>query len=353
MLPFIFIMPLLQTLILVYAATFEMQNIVLKIADYDNTYSSRELKRKFEASPFYKLSHAALTAEAHEDILTQGAADAVMVIPEGFESDIKRGEATEVQLLLDAVNQQSAGLINAYTGQIVQDFNTELVQEQGLHLVSSSIKQLDISIRYWYNSQLNYKHYMLPGILVILVTIIGGFLTALNLVREKEMGTIEQINVTPIRKGQFLFGKLLPFLLIALFDLGLGLLIGVLLFDLPIVGSLLTLFVFSLIYLITAIALGILISNEARNQQQVMFSIFFFFVIFILMSGIFTPIESMPGWAQIVNYINPLYYFMKAIRMILLKGSDLMDVRNELFALFAYGCTLFTIAVLRYRKTSN
>jgi ABC-2 type transport system permease protein len=193
---------------------------------------------------------------------------------------------------------------------------------------------------------------MVPGILVILVTIISLFLTAMNIVREKEMGTIEQINVTPIRKYQFIIGKLLPFLIIALFELAFGLFLGRILFDVPIVGSLPLLFGFAVIYLLVILGFGLFLSVISDSQQQVMFVVFFFMLVFILMSGIFTPTESMPEWANQVNIINPIAYFMRVIRMILLKGSGFIDILPEFFSLTIYAIISLSLAVWRYRKVA-
>jgi ABC-2 type transport system permease protein len=350
MLPFIFLLPLLQTIILVYAASFDMKEIRLLIIDQDQTTESRNLQQKFIASPFF-VTEIRQEGSHAKDVLISGENHAILYIPKDFEKNQKQQENTELQLLIDAVNQQAAGLVNAYTNNILRDYSGNLMLKQGL-ISEEKISPINVQKRYWYNSSLNYKHFMLPGILVILVTIIGTFLTALNIVREREIGTMEQINVTPIKKWQFMVGKLTPFLIIALFDLSLGLLVGIILFQLPIVGSLVTLFVFALVYLIAAVAMGLLIANEAKTQQQVMFTVFFFFVLFVLMSGIFTPVESMPQWAQALNHLNPLYYFMRAIRMIILKGSDLADIVPELISLGVLGTLMFVVAVFRYRKLS-
>lgn len=193
---------------------------------------------------------------------------------------------------------------------------------------------------------------MLPGVLVILVTIIGMFLSSVNLVREKEMGTIEQINVTPIRKYQFIIGKLIPFWVIALFELSFGLLIGKWFFYVPIEGSLALLFGFTSVYLLVVMGIGLFISTMSSTQQQVMFLTFFFLVTFIMMSGIFTPTESMPDWAQRVNIINPLAYFMRVIRMVLLKGSGFTDISKEFISLGIYAVIILSLATWRYRKVA-
>ena len=193
---------------------------------------------------------------------------------------------------------------------------------------------------------------MLPGILVILVTLIGAFLTALNIVREKEMGTIEQINVTPIKKYQLIIGKLVPFWCIALFDLAFGLVVGKILFHVPIIGSVFLIFGFASVYLLVALGLGLFISSLAQTQQQVMFIIYFFLLTFILMSGIFTPLESMPDLAKKINIINPFAYFMRAMRMIMLKGSTFFDVLKDLASLAIYAVVILSLALWRYRKVA-
>jgi ABC-2 type transport system permease protein len=180
----------------------------------------------------------------------------------------------------------------------------------------------------------------------------GMFLSAISMVREKELGTIEQINVTPIGKFQFLAGKLMPFWIIALAELAFGLTIGNVFFNVPIEGSLLLLFGFSSVFLMVVIGIGLFFSTITNTQQQIMFLFFFFNIVFILMSGLFTPVESMPLWAQKVNYINPLAYFMRVIRMILLKGSGLQDVLKELYALSVYAVIIFSLAAWKYRKTT-
>ena len=199
---------------------------------------------------------------------------------------------------------------------------------------------------------LDYKIYMFSGILVIIVTIIGMMLTALNLVREKEMGTTEQINVTPIRKVQFIIAKLLPFWIIALLELAFGLVVGRILYGLPMVGSLALLFLFTCVYLFVVLGFGLFLSTVSNTQQQLMFIAFFFMITFILMSGVFTPTESMPVWAQKINILNPAAYFMKVIRMVLLKGSGFGDIKREFYSLGVYAALILTLAVTNYRKTT-
>jgi len=193
---------------------------------------------------------------------------------------------------------------------------------------------------------------MVPGILVLLVTMIGIFLAGMNIVREKEIGTIEQINITPIKKYQFITGKLLPFWIIGQFELALGLTIGKLLFGIPILGNLAVIFLFSSVYLLVILGIGLLISTLNNTQQQAMFISWFFMVIFILMSGLFTPVESMPVWAQKLNIVNPVSYFIQVVRMVILKGSGLIDIWRQFLSISVYAVLILSFAVWRYRKVS-
>lgn len=349
-LPIIFLLPVGQLLVLVFAATFEMKNINMVVVDQDLTSKSRQLTGKFEGSPFFQIKEHTFSLKEAESMLKENEADFILNIPNGFERDLLKYNSSKLQLLINAINGTAAGLTNVYASAVIADFNQEIIVENINFLPPSSLSNINIDYSFWYNPQMNYKIYMLPGILVILVTLIGMFLTALNLVREKEMGTIEQINVSPIKKYQFIIGKLFPFLCIALFELAFGLTIGRLLFHLPMLGSLPLLFLFAAVYLLVALGIGLFISTLSSTQQQVMFLSFFIMIVFVMMSGIFTPTESMPDWAQKVNFINPIAYFMRVIRMILLKGSGFFDIWKSFIALFVYAFLILGLAIWKYRK---
>jgi len=354
MLPIIFVMPIIQLFVLVHAATMEMKNIDIAIVDMDLSSSSRELTNKFEASEFFNFVGNSFSLEEANNLIIEDKADMILVIPLEFEKKLVKEKLGNLQLLVNSINGTVAGIGNSYAQQIILDFNQDIIMDfldvESMQAISEN-KVLNIFYQYWYNPELNYKTYMVPGILVLLVTIIGMFLSAMNLVREKEIGTIEQINVTPIRKYQFIFGKLFPFWIIALFDLALGLALGKLLFDIPFVGSVGLVFLVASVYLLVVLGFGLLVSTITETQQQAMFISWFFLMIFVLMSGLFTSTESMPQWAQYLNYINPIAYFIKIIRMILLKGSGFNDIFKELIILGSYGITVLTLAVARYRKT--
>ncbi len=351
MLPLIFLVPIFQMFILVYTATQEMKHINMYVVDKDLSQTSRQLISNFEGSPFYYLTGFSFSINEAEEQMKNDEADVILHIPSGFEQKLKRDKKSDIQLLINAINGMKAGLVNAYSMNIISQFNQNIIGDLVV-IGGNTQKRLDIRSHYWFNPELDFKIYMLPGILVLLVTIMGMFLSAISMVREKELGTIEQINVTPIGKVQFLTGKLLPFWIIALAELAFGLTLGTIFFHIPIEGSLLLLFGFSSVFLIVVIGIGLFFSTITNTQQQIMFLFFFFNIVFILMSGLFTPVESMPSWAQKVNYINPLAYFMRVIRMILLKGSGLQDVLKEIYALSVYAVIILSLAAWRYRKTT-
>lgn len=353
--PILIIMPLIQLLILVPAATLEMKEIKYFVVDQDLSTTSRDLCAHLEASPFYNFQGSSFSEKKGTKSLTNGESDMVLVIPEGFEKALLKEKTAAVQLQIDAINGVKAGLINSYTSNIIAAYNREIVTDLATSeelQKMASLKTIDITYSHWYNPELRYPVYMLPGILVILVSVIGMFISALNIVREKEIGTIEQINVTPVRKYQFIIGKVVPFWLIALVEMAFGLLIGRLIFGVGVEGSLLVLFSYTAVYLLVVIGIGIFVSTISKTQQQVMFVTFFFMLTFILMSGIFTPVENMPAWAQKVNIINPFSYFMRVIRMVMLKGSGFADIRDEFIATSAYAVIILSVSVWRYRKRS-
>lgn len=352
MLPIIFILPIVQMLILVFAATFEMREIRLVVVDMDRSQQSEALLSRFQGSPFYKFYDYQFSSNNVEDLLLRSEVDAVLQINSGFEKELILSQKADVQLLVDALNGTAAELVVAYTQQIIKGFNEDVIMNNVPIPGNYSKSEIKTSTNFWYNPELNFKFYMAPGVLVILVTIIGMMLGGMNLVREKEIGTIEQINVTPIRKYQFIAGKLIPFWLIGIFDLGFGLLIAKLAFNIPFVGSFSTLFVFTSVYLLVILSMGLLLSAVSNSQQQVTLMSFFFLIVFILMSGLFTPIESMPNWARNINLFNPLAYFVKIMRHIILKGSTVFDLWKDFVSLLIYGIVLLSLAVWRYRKTT-
>ncbi len=345
----IILVPILQMVVLVYAATFEMKNIEIYFVDRDRSVTSSELIHKFSSSKFFIPIGVGDNEEIAKENLLKNKADVVCIIPENFSKDITTGQKPAVQLLLNSINGSLAELSLAYCYAVIRSYSQEIVTEK--FMVKNRYSNVNVLSRHWYNPELNYKIYMAPGILALLITIIGWMMAGMNLVKEKEMGTIEQLNVTPIRKYQFITGKLIPFLIIGIADLAFGLAIAKILFNIPIEGSLITLFTFTIIYLIAVLGIGLFISTISHTQQQVLFVSFFFVMIFILMSGLFTAVENMPEWGQKLNIINPMAYSIRVIRMVLLKGSGFVDISSELISVSVYAVFTNGLAIWRYRKT--
>jgi len=352
MLRMIIMIPLLQMLVLVFAATYDLKNVNIFLVDKDMSSTSRELASKIDASPFFTINNTSFNPDEGEKAILDNKDHMVLVIPQGFERNLIRDDKASLQLLVNAIDGQAAQLGYSYAASVIRDFNKNIIAEwKGLPEFNTPYQINSVS-RFWYNSELEYKWYMAPGVLCILVTLIGLFLSGMSLVKEKEQGTIEQLNVTPIRKIHFLAGKLIPFVVIALFDLSFGLVVAKVVFNLPIVGSLWLVFGFGMLYLLGILGLGLFVSTLADTQQQVMFVTYFFMMIFILMGGVFTPVDSMPHWAQVVDEGNPIYHFIRVMRMVVLKGSNFGDLIHEFIAMSIIGITFLSLAVLRYRKTA-
>ena len=353
MLPIILVMPFIQLIILANAADFEIENLQVLFIDKDQSTASRLLYNKFEGSNYFQVTGYGFSSKEGEEALFSDESDLVIEIPAGFEKTIVRDGSDKIQLVVNAIDGSKAGLANYYANAVIMDYNTEIAQRFGVNNSISplSFKSIDIAYSHWFNPSLDYKTFMVPGILVLLITMIGAFLSSMNIVREKEIGTIEQINVTPIKKYQFIIGKLFPFWILGLVELTVGLILAKLLFSVPIVGSLVTIYGFSAIYLLLILGMGLLISTTTETQQQAMFISWFFLVIFILMSGLFTPIENMPGWAQKITLFNPIRYFIEVVRMVMLKGSGFKDITWHLMVVGGYAFALNALAAWRYRKT--
>lgn len=348
----IFAVPIVQMLILVPAITFEIKNVTITVVDKDLTPESRGLISKLEGSTFFRVAGSSFSETQANDLLHRNKCSMVLQIPSGFGKDITAGQPGKLLATIDAINASSAQLTWAYLNGVIHDYNADLIKKNINAIPVARTPVIQVTNRYWYNEELNYKFYMLPGILVILVTAIGFLLAGLNMVREKEIGTIEQINVTPVRKHQFIIAKMVPFLMIGLVDLALGLLIGKIAFNIPFEGSILLMFFGATLFLIAVLGLALFISTFSSTQQQYMFVAFFCMIIFILMSGIFTPYESMPEWAQDFNIINPVAYLMRINRMVMLKGSSIHDISREIWSLAAIAIVFSSLAVRRYRKTA-
>jgi ABC-2 type transport system permease protein len=324
----------------------------MHLIDYDKSKSSRLIAEKFNSTGrFFIVNTSESLAKAKEDI-ADNVARMALIVPSNFEKALVLGTKPSLQILLNAEDGSAAAIIQSYSMAIINDFNKD-VTIKFLDFKSNLYKIINIEERFWYNTSLDYKNYMVPGILCILVTIIGMFLSGMNIVREKEMGTIEQLNVTPIKKYEFVIGKLFPFWMMALLELASGLFLAKLIFNIPIEGSIALIFAMAATYLLVVLSIGLLISTITETQQQAMFISWFFLVLFILMSGLFTPIKSMPEWAQTLTLFNPIAHFIEIMRRILLKGAEFKHITVQFTFLLVYVVVMIMLSIWRYRKVSN
>lgn len=348
----ILFMPIMQLLILPWAADYEVKNINVAVVDQDHSTYTQDLISKISGSNYFNLVANSRSYEEAYRHIESDAADLVLVIPPHFKRDLVRNKHQEVFLAVNAINGTKANLGAAYLREVLKEFNEKIILD--LHSATSKTTAIKAEVTYsnWYNPHLSYKVFMVPGILAILVTMVGGFLSALNIVKEKEVGTIEQINVTPIKKQYFVLGKLIPFWILGNVVFTLGLLVAWIIYGIVPTGSLFLLYGFIAIYLLAVLGFGLLISTYSDTQQQAMFIMFFFMMVFILTGGLFTPIESMPVWAQELTYLNPLRYLIEVLRMIVLKGSSFWDVYPKLLTIGLFAVLLNMWAILNYKKTS-
>jgi ABC-2 type transport system permease protein len=340
----VLVVPIVQLLVLSNAATFQIRDTAMYVVDLDRTVASRGLVNRFAASGRFQVEGASASLDAANDALLHGDVAMVLTIPHDFEASLVQTSIAPVELSLNAEKGSIAGIVQSYASAIVSAYAADLAPP------SRAGARIELRTRAWYNPALDYRHYMVPGILVALVTLISTLLTAQNIAREKELGTLEQLNVTPISRGQFIAGKLLPFWVLGVIDLSVGLLVGRLVFGVPIRGSLLLLFSAASIYLLVTLAIGLWISTIVETQQQAMFVTFFVMMLYLLMSGLFTPIDSMAPWVQAVSLLNPVRHFVTISRAVLVKGAGPLDVARPLVTLVVFAAVTLVLAIRQHSK---
>ena len=346
----ILVAPTIQLLILPWAANYEVKNISLAVIDNDHsTYSEKFVSKAFSSGYFKPADYCASFKDAYK-LIERDKADIALEIPANFEKNLIRENKQKVFMAVNAINGVKALVGTVYLSSIINDYNSEIRLQWMQPQKFSPLPVIEITSTNWFNPLLNYKFFMVPGILVFLVTMLGAIMCSLNIVREKEIGTIEQINVTPVKKYHFILGKLIPFWIIGMFVFTLGLTIARFVYGIVPEGSIGVLYGFLSVYLLAVLGMGLLISTYSDTQQQAMSLSFFFIMIFNLLSGLFTPIESMPGWAQVITWFNPLSYFIEVMRMVVLKGSGFHDIQHNLFIIFIFAVVVNTWAILNYRK---
>ncbi|MCD2425590.1 ABC transporter permease [Niabella pedocola] len=345
-----FMLPLIQLGILPLAMNLDVKHINLAIVDNDHSTYTQKLISKIGASGYFIIVTTAPAYKQALFTLENGTADIILEIPASFERNLIREGSQPLNVTVDAINGIKSGIGAAYLLTVIRDFNQDIrLLNNGQPVIAPAV--IDTATSAWFNPYEKFTWYIVPGVLVLLLTLVGGFLSALNIVREKEIGTIEQINVTPVKKWQFILGKLVPFWVVGMIVLTVGLLVARLFYGIIPVGSLFLLYLLAAVYLIALLGFGLLVSTISNNQLQAMFIAFFFIMIFVLMSGLFTSVDSMPAWARTIAAGLPITHFMKAVRMIILKGSSFKDVLPVFIieGLFAIG--LNALAIWNYRKT--
>lgn len=346
----VMVMPVVQLILLPLAANYEIKNINIVVADNDHSAYSSKLIHTITASGYFRLVDNSSSYADALKLIESDKADIILEIPSSFERNFIREGHQQLFVAVNAINGVKGNLGGAYLQTIIRSFNEDIAFEWRQPGANAQAAVISTTNSNWFNPLMNYKVFMVPGILALLVTMIGGFLSSLNIVKEKEAGTIEQINVTPIKKHHFILGKLIPFWILGMIVFSIGLIVARLVYGIIPVGSLLLLYVFIALYLLGILGFGLLISTFCETQQQAMFIMFFFQMVFILMGGLFTPIESMPDWAKAVTSFNPVAYLINVMRMVILKGSSWKDILPSIEVMAVFAVILNSWAVWSYRK---
>ncbi len=346
----IFIFPVVMLIVLPWAANFEIKNINLNVVDNDHSTYSKRLTDKIASSGYFIIADVSHNyTEALHQIETDKA-DAILEIPPHFEQDLVKEQSVKLMISANAVNGTKGGLSTAYLSGIITDFAADVRSEWVQTDKISAAPLIEIVSQNWFNPHLNYKIFMVPAIVVMLMTIMAGFLPALNIVSEKEAGTIEQINVSPVSKFTFILSKLIPYWIIGFIVLTLSFGVAFLLYGLVPLGHFYTIYFYAAIYILAISGFGLVVSNYSQTMQQAMFVMYFFMLIVIILSGLFTPINSMPQWAQNITIFNPLKYFMQVMRLVYLKGNSISELTTQFIALGSFAVFFNVWAVLSYQK---
>lgn len=340
--------PVLMMLVFPFAVSMEIRNINLVVVDNERSEESEELIEKCTASGYFRLVDICDDPEYAQRLMDMNDADAILTIRQDFSKDLAKGTGSPIGIKVNTVNGTKGSIGAQYLSACISSYVSEY-NDSGTASPSGNI---EIGEKYYYNPYMDYKVFMVPALIVIAITMVTGFFPALNIVGEKETGTIEQINVSPVSKTAFIVCKLIPYWAVAFFILAACMFIAWLIFGYTCEGSYWTLALFTALQISVTAGLGLLISSHSDNAQQAMFIIWFFMMIFMLMSGIFTPISSMPEWAKAITLFNPLRYYADAMRAVFLKGSSIMDIWYDAVGLLAIGSVVVTWAIFSYRKTN-
>jgi ABC-2 type transport system permease protein len=357
----LFMPPLIQLLIFGYAANLDVNTAHIAWMDQDHSSASRELLSQFQGSGRFQIVAEPDSDAQMQKLLDQGKVDAVVRVMPGFARDVDRGRTTSVQVLLDGTNSNTASIVSNYAAQTIARYSAEVMtQLQRSKMVAGTmasggamhpaVPQITARSRVWFNPDLKSRNYFIPGVVVNIITLVTLMLTAMAIVREKEIGTMEQLMVTPIRPMELILGKTLPFVLVGLWDMILVVAASLLVFHIPFAGNFGLLVVCTLLFLLTSLGAGLFISTISRTQQQAMMTTGLFFQPFFMLSGFSFPIRNMPVSMQVLTYINPVRYFMEIVRGIFLQGTGISTLWPQMVALAVFGVTILWLSVLRFHK---
>ncbi|HEU5415615.1 MAG TPA: ABC transporter permease [Candidatus Angelobacter sp.] len=349
----IFLMPIIQVLVFGYAVTTDVKHVRTAVYDLDNTQATRELVDRFALSGYFDVVATVSDDRRAQELIDSGEVRALLRMNHGFDNDLRAGRPAELQVIVDGTDSNTAGIVLDYSRKIAAQFSREVTvtrATRGLGMLPRTAA-VDLETRAWFNENLESRNFYVPGVIAIIVMLITLMLTSMAVVREKEIGTMEQIMVTPITPMEFILGKTLPFALIGFADVVLVTVIAVLWFGVPIRGNLFLLFAGTALYLLTTLGLGLLLSTVSQTQQQAMMGTFFIYFPAVLLSGFMFPIANMPVVVQWLTYLNPLRYFLVIVRAIFLKGVGADILWPQMGALAAMGMLTLWLASRRFRKT--
>ena len=346
--------PAIQMLVFGYAATLEIKHVPTAIVDYDNSQVSRELISRFEASRYFDIRKRLTDCRGVSEAIDRSDVTMAIQINSGFAREVRKGQTAHLQVIVDSTNSNTAlvglGYLNEVTGAFASQYQTEALQRTSPFAIALMPKVV-LDQRPWYNTDMSSQWFFVPGVIGNLILVIVMILTAFAVVREREIGTLEQIMVTPIRRTEFILGKTIPFFLIGLFDAALISSIGTLWFKVPLRGSILVLALGTVLFLLCVLGIGLFISTISRTQQQAMMTSFFFIMPAIIFSGFGSPISSMPEFLQYLTYVNPMRYYQTVLRSIYLKGVGLEVLWPDMVAMALIGMVMLTVSVLRFQKS--
>ena len=350
----LFVPPLLQMMIFGYAATLDIKHVATAVLDYDDTYESRDLVSHFSGSPYFDIQARVSNPSEIRDLIDRGRVILALRIDRGFAQDLRKGQTASVQAIVDSSNSNTAlvalGYVNQIASSFARDYQSQLLMSTSPTL-AVKMPAIVLQRQPWFNPDLRSQWFFVPGVIGNLMMVIVVILTAFAVVREREIGTLEQIMVTPIRRTEFILGKTIPFFLIGMLDATLISLVGTLWFRVPFRGSVAVLGLGVVLFLLCVLGVGLFISTVSSTQQQAMVSAFFFIMPAVIFSGFGTPISSMPHWLQYITYFDPLRYFLVVIRGVYLKGIGVDVLWPQMTAMLAIAISMLTISVLRFHKS--